>query len=369
MRLLKKLLAGLAGLLVIAVIGLAIAIRYEAGCEPVEGRDGPDSMLAVHYSCYGGPEVLQVGRHPRPVPRGKELLVRVENAAVNPLDWHFMRGSPYFMRLASGIGRPLDTRLGRDFSGVVVAVGPEVTRFKVGDAVFGGANGAFAEYLLRSEDLAVAAKPPNVSHAEAAAAPVAALTALQALRDKGELQAGQRVLINGASGGVGSYAVQIARAMGAHVTGVSSARNAERVLALGADAVIDYKTADYTRLPERYDLIVDNVGNHSVLANRRALAPGGRMVMVAGGHGDWLGPLANPLQALLVSPFVDEQFILLLAQLRAADLVTIGDMMAAGTLRSEIDRHYPLQEIAAAVEYSESGRARGKIIIDSPAAP
>ena len=369
MRLLKKLLTGVAALLAIAVIGLAIAIRYEASCEAIDGGDPADSMWAVHYSCYGGPEALQLGQHPKPVPQGNELLIRVESAAVNPLDWHFMRGSPYFMRLTSGIGKPSETRLGRDFSGVVEAVGPDVTRFGVGDAVFGGAGGAFAEYLLRTEDFAVAAKPDNVSHAEAAAAPVAALTALQALRDKGGLQSGERVLINGASGGVGTYAVQIAKAMGAHVTGVSSARNAERVLGLGADAVIDYKTSDYTRLDEEYDLIVDNVGNHSVLANRRALAPGGRMVMVAGGHGDWLGPVANPLQALVISPFIDEQMTMLLAQLKAEDLATIADMMAAGELRSVIDRHYSLEQIAEAVEYSESGRARGKIIIDMNASP
>ena len=364
MRVLKKLLLGLGTLIALAVVALAITIRYEADCAPIPTASTGDSMAAVHYNCYGGPEVLRLGQHPKPVPQGKELLVRVEQAAVNPLDWHFMRGSPYFMRLTSGIGRPSDTRLGRDFSGVVEAVGPEVTRFKVGDAVFGGAGGAFAEYVLRSEDFAVAAKPGNVSHADAAATPVAALTALQALRDKGQLQPGERVLINGASGGVGTYAVQIAKAMGAHVTGVSSARNAERVLALGADEVIDYKTSDYTRLDADYDLIVDNVGNHSVLANRRALVPGGRMVIVAGGYGDWLGPLVNPLQAMLVSPFVDEQFVTLLARLRAEDLATIADMMAAGEVRSVIDRHYPLEEIAAAIEHSESGRARGKIIID-----
>ena len=369
MRVLKKLLLAVPAVLAVAVVGLVIAIRYEAPCEPIVGGEDANSMVAVHYSCYGGPEVLQPGRHPKPEPQGNELLIRVENAAVNPLDWHFMRGAPYVMRLISGIGKPAETRLGRDFSGVVEAVGPEVTRFKVGDAVFGGANGAFAEYLLRTEDRAVALKPANVSHAEAAAAPVAALTALQALRDEGGLQSGERVLINGASGGVGTYAVQIAKAMGAHVTGVCSTRNAERVLALGADAVIDYKTSDYTRQDIQYDLIVDNVGNHSVFANRRALAPGGHMVMVAGGYGDWLGPFTNPLQALVVSPFVDQQFTTLLAQLRADDLVTIAEMMAAGELQSVIDRHYPLQEIAAAVEYSESGRARGKIIVDTSASP
>ncbi len=361
---LKKLLLGVAALFAVALVALAATLRYEADCTSIEPAVGDSTMAAVHYSCYGGTEVLQLGQHPKPVPKGNELLIRVEKAAVNPLDWHFMRGSPYVMRLASGIGRPSDTRMGRDFSGVVEAVGPDVTKFKAGDAVFGGAGGAFAEYLLRSEDFAVAAKPANVSHTDAAATPVAALTALQALRDKGGLQPGERVLINGASGGVGTYAVQIAKAIGAHVTGVSSARNAERVLALGADEVIDYTTSDYTRLDADYDLIVDNVGNHSVLANRRALVPGGRMVMVAGGHGDWIGPFANHAQALVVSLFVDEQFTPLMARLKADDLVTIADMMAAGELRSVIDRHYPLEEIAEAVEYSESGRARGKIIVD-----
>jgi len=364
MGVIKFLLKAIGGLLLLGIVALGITLRYESGCSPVAEASSGETMFAVHYSCYGGSEVLQLGQHSKPAPTGNELLIKVEKAAVNPLDWHFMRGSPYFMRLASGIGKPTDTRLGRDFSGVVEAVGPDVENYQVGDAVFGGAGGTFAEYVLRAEDYAVTAKPDNVSHAEAAAIPVAAATALQALRDKGELQPGQRVLINGASGGVGTYAVQMAKAMGAHVTGVCSTRNIERVRALGADEVIDYKSDDYTQLGLSFDLIVDNVGNNSVLANRRVLAPGGRMVMVAGGYGDWIGPLANPLMALLISPFVDEKFELLLAELKSEDLATVAGMMAAGELQTVIDRHYPLDEIADAIDYSESGRARGKIIID-----
>jgi len=364
MGVIKFLLKTIGGLLLLGIVALAITLRYESDCAPIpETRDG-ETMMAVHYSCYGGADVLQIGQHPKPIPTGNELLIRVEKAAVNPLDWHFMRGSPYFMRLTSGIGKPTDTRLGRDFSGVVEAVGPDVENYEVGDAVFGGAGGTFAEYVLRGEDYAVAAKPDNVSHADAAALPVAVATALQALRDKGELKPGQRVLINGASGGVGTYAVQIAKAMGAHVTGVCSTRNVERVMALGADEVIDYKTDDYTEMDQTYDLIVDNVGNHSILANRRALAPGGRMVMVAGGYGDWIGPLANPLMSLVISPFVEEEFVMLLAELKSEDLATAAEMMAAGDLKTVIDQHYPLSEIADAIDYSESGRARGKIIID-----
>ncbi|GHD37090.1 NAD(P)-dependent alcohol dehydrogenase [Halioglobus pacificus] len=367
MRFLKWVFGGALGLLVVGLIGLALAVQYSSSCPPTIGNSSaPETMTATSYYCYGGSDVLHVSELPKPVPTGNELLVRVQSASVNPLDWHFMRGSPYVMRLMSGIGGPDNIRLGRDFSGIVEAVGPEVTAFKVGDAVFGGGDGAFAQYLLRTEDRAVALKPASVSHAQAAATPVAALTALQALRDEGGLKAGQRVLINGASGGVGTYAVQIAKAMGAHVTGVASARNHQRVLDLGADEMIDYRSRDYTQEDARYDLIVDNVGNHSVFANHDVLAPGGSLVMVAGGYGDWVGPFKGTIGAMILQPFVDEDIRSLMAVFKAQDLQVIADMMATGQLRSQIDTHYALGDIAAAIDYSESGRARGKIIIDIP---
>ena len=365
MKILARLVGGLL-VLVVALLGVAaVVLSYDASCPPDSPiAAGDSSMQAVSYGCYGPPEVLRVGQVARPAPGPGEVLVKVKAAAVNPMDWHYMRGSPYFMRLMSGIGRPGDTRLGTDFAGVVEAVGEEVTEFKAGDAVFGGAAGAFSEYLVRAADRSVTHIPEGASFAEAAALPIAGITALQALRDKGQLKPGERVLINGASGGVGSFAVQIGKSMGATVTGVCSTRNLERVQALGADHVIDYKRSDYTSGEAQFDLIVDTVGNHSVWANSRVLAPGGRLVMVAGGHGDWLGPLENSLMAMLLAPFVEHSFITLLARLEKGDLEALAQLAAEGKLRSSIDRHYPLSEVAEAIAYSESGRARGKIILD-----
>ena len=365
MRIFYRIFGILLGLLLATSAVLAIALAYNAACPgPAGPLPGKNLMRAVSYQCYGSPEVLQVAETARPEPASNEVLVRVKAASVNPMDWHFMRGSPYFMRLMSGIGRPADTRLGTDFAGVVESVGAEVSEFEPGDRVFGGAVGAFGEYLVLAADRSIARMPPGISFAEAAAIPVAGITALQALRNSAEVQAGQRVLINGASGGVGGYAVQIARSLGATVVGVCSTRNVERVLALGADRVIDYTQSDYTRADEKYDLIVDLVGNHSVQANRRALAAAGRMVMVAGGQGDWLGPLKNPIMAALLSPFVEQEFVTLLARLDKPDLEALAAMLAGSELRPVIDRHYPLARVAEAIAYSETGRAQGKIIVD-----
>ena len=365
MRIFYWITGSLLGLLLATIAVLAVALAHNAACPSrAESPPGKDIMRAVTYQCYGSPEVLQVVETGRPEPADNEVLVRVKAASVNPMDWHYMRGSPYFMRLMSGIGRPEDTRLGTDFAGVVESVGAEVSEFKPGDTVFGGATGAFGEFVVLDADRSVTHMPPGISFAEAAAIPVAAITALQALRDSGKVQAGQRVLINGASGGVGGYAVQIARSLGATVIGVCSTRNVERVLALGADRVIDYTQSDYTRAEEEYDLIVDLVGNHSVQANRRVLASGGRMVIVAGGQGDWLGPLKNPIMAARLSPLGEQEFVTLLARLDKPDLDALAAMMAGGELRSVIDRHYPLSRVAEAIAYSETGRAQGKIIVD-----
>lgn len=320
-------------------------------------------MKAVTYRCYGSPEVLEFGDIEKPVPAGDEVLVRVQAAAVNPLDWHYMRGSPYLMRLMSGLGAPKDTGFGVDFSGAVEAVGRDVRSFKPGDEVFGGKGGAFAEYISISEDRQIVHRPENLTAQEAAAVPIAALTALQALRDKGEIQPGQKVLINGASGGVGTFAVQIAKSYGAEVTGVCSARNVELVQSLGADHVIDYKKESYIESGNTWDLIIDNVGNHSLLANRKVLAPDGRFVIVGGPGGNWVGPLVRPLMATILSPFVDQEFIMLMAQGRKDDLATLAQLLQSGELRPVIDRTWPLEQVAEAIRYSESGRARGKIII------
>jgi NADPH:quinone reductase-like Zn-dependent oxidoreductase len=275
-----------------------------------------------------------------------------------------MRGSPYIMRLGAGIGAPKDSRLGVDFAGTVEAVGKTVTRFKPGDEVFGGRTGAFAEYVIVPENRALALKPSNVTFEQAASVPIAAITALQALRDKGKLKPGQKVLINGASGGVGTFAVQIAKTFGAEVTGVCSTRNVEMVRSLGADHVIDYKLEDYTQSGQHYDLIIDMVGNHSLLANRKVLNSNGILVMVGGAKGNWIAPLKNPIKALMLSPFVDQELVLILARLRQDDLTIIGDLMQAGKVTPVIDRRYRLSEVPAAIRYSEEGHARGKIIID-----
>jgi NADPH:quinone reductase-like Zn-dependent oxidoreductase len=321
-------------------------------------------MNAIVYRCYGAPEVLNLERIEKPVPADDEVLVKIRAAAVNPLDWHYMRGEPYIMRLGSGLGAPHNSRLGVDFAGTIESVGRKVRRFKPGDEVFGGRTGAFAEYVTIPEDRALTRKPANVTYEQAASVPIAAITALQALRDQGALQPGQRVLINGASGGVGTFAVQIAKWMGAEVTGVCSTRNVELVRSLGADHVIDYTREDYTRSGQHFDLIVDNVGNHSLLANREVLNPGGKLVIIGGSSGNWLGPLMRPIAGLLLSPFTDQDFLMLLAELKPDDLALLGELMQAGEIVPVIDRRYPLSKLPDAIRYSEEGHARGKIIVN-----
>lgn len=365
MKLRYKIVSGFVIVLVIGVAALAALLSHDAPCTPLpEPAPGAETMRAVTYTCYGGPEVLTVATVEKPLPAAGEVQVRVQKAAVNPLDWHFMRGSPYIMRLGSGLGAPDRSRLGVDFAGTVAAVGANVTRFRPGDAVFGGHFGAFAEYIVVKDDGSVAPRPPDWDVEEAAGVSIAALTALQALRDKGRVQPGDKVLINGASGGVGTFAVQIAKAMGADVTGVCSTRNVDLVRSLGADEVIDYKQIDYTQSGRHWDVIVDNVGNHSVLANRRMLTEDGRYVMVAAPGGGWVGPLMRPLFAALVDPFVGQELVMLMAQQSREDLETLAELAGSGQLRSVIDRHYSLDEIADAIRYSEAGHARGKIIID-----
>ncbi len=367
MRFLLKLAAALLALVLLALAGLAGALAYTRPCEEVTSSSGAEpAMLAYRYYCYGGPEVLQLERLARPEPGAGEVLVRVRAAGVNPLDWHYLRGTPYFMRLVSGIGAPSEPRLGVDFSGTIEAVGPGVTRFKPGDEVWGGGTGAYSEFLTLPADRNLVLKPPGISHAQAAAVPIAGLTALQALRDKGGLQAGQEVLINGASGGVGTFAVQLARAMGARVTGVCSGRNVDLVRSLGAQRVINYKQEDFTLGNRRYDLIIDMVGNHSLGALRQVLAPAGTLVMVGGQKGDWLGPMVQPLQAAALAPFIDQQLEMLMARFNLEDLQFLADMMATGELNPVIDRQFPLAGLPEAIRYSETGRARGKIIVTIP---
>ncbi|TQV75639.1 NAD(P)-dependent alcohol dehydrogenase [Aliikangiella marina] len=320
-------------------------------------------MRAIAHYCYGAADQLKLEKVAKPSPSDKQVLVKVHRAAVNPLDYHMMRGAPYFIRLGRGIGHPERNVMGADYAGVVEAVGSNVSRFKPGDRVFGGSRGAYADYIMVAEDSAIALIPENVSFEQASAVGVAASTALQALRDHGQLTRGQSVLINGASGGVGTYAVQIAKSMGAEVAGVCSTRNVERVVAIGADRVFDYKKESYIDSGEKYDLIVDMVSNHSISDNRKVLKPGGRYVMVGGSKGNWLGPLAQPISAMIQNSFVDEELIFFVASLTQADTQVLADMMAQGSVTSVIDRVYELEQVAEAISYSESRRARGKIII------
>ncbi len=365
MKLRYKITGGILIFLAVAITSLALVLSHNSACGPSPAvSDETELMKAIVYRCYGSPEVLEFEDVEKPMPADDEVLVKVHAASVNPLDWHYLRGSPYIMRLGSGLGAPKDSRLGVDFAGTVEAVGKNVTRFKPGDEVFGGRSGAFADYVIIPEDRALVLKPSNATFEQAASMPIAAITALQALRDKGRLKPGQKVLINGASGGVGTFAVQIAKSFGAEVTGVCSTRNVEMVRSIGADHVVDYTKEDYTESGEHYDLIIDNVGNHSLLANRRVLNPYGIFVIIGGPKGNWLGPLMSPIKALMLSPFVGQEFVMLLAKMDKDDLTILGDLMETGKVTAVIDRRYRLSEVPAAIRYSEEGHARGKIVID-----
>jgi NADPH:quinone reductase-like Zn-dependent oxidoreductase len=353
-------------IIAVAVVGLGITLSRDAPCGPVPAPPANVPLMkAIVYHCYGAPDVLKVENIEKPAPTATQVLVKVRAASVNPYDWHFMRGKPYFMRLDSGIGAPKETRFGVDYAGTVEAVGPDVKTFKPGDEVFGARTGAFAEYVIVREERMVVPKPAHVSFEQAASIGIAGTTALQALRDRGKLQAGQKVLINGASGGVGTFAVQIAKAMGAEVTGVCSTRNVDMVRSLGADRVIDYTKEDYTQGASSYDLIVDMAGSRSLLDNKRVLKPEGIFVIVGGPKGgDFLGPMAVVLKALVLSPFISQDMGMMLAQSNKEDLAFIADLIQTGKVTPVIDRHYPLSQVPEAVAYVEEGHARGKVIID-----
>jgi NADPH:quinone reductase-like Zn-dependent oxidoreductase len=325
------------------------------------------TMKAIVYREFGSPDVLRLEEVEKPVPGDDQVLVRVRAAALNPLDWHYLEGTPYIARpLAFGFFAPKETRLGVDYAGTIEAVGKSVTRFQPGDDVFGGGAGTLAEYVCVRAEGAVVEKPASLTFEQAAAVPIAALTALQSLRDRAQVRAGQKVLINGASGGVGTFAVQVAKSFGADVTGVCSTRNVELVLSLGADRVFDYTKEDFTRGDQRYDVILDNVGNRSLLACRRVLEPGGHYVLIGGGgvfEARWLGPLPKIVRLLVLSPFVSQDMRMFLANMNRDDLALLGDMMRTGKVTPVIDRRYGLSEVAEAFRYLEQGHARGKVIV------
>ena len=321
-------------------------------------------MKAAIYTQYGAPDVVRILDVDTPVPKDAEVLIRIRAAAVNPLDWHFLRGTPRVARIVFGLAGPKNPRLGVDVAGQVEGVGRGVTRFKPGDAVFGVCKGAFAEYTCADESKLVT-KPDRISFEQAAGVPIAALTALQGLRDYGRLQPGQKVLINGAAGGVGTFAVQIAKAFGADVTGVCSTGNVDLVRSIGANHVIDYTRHDFATSGRLFDLFFDGVGNRSLSACRRVLSPKGTYVAIGGGSTD-TGSFAlifDAIAQLATSWFVSQRLVGFIAKTRQEDLVTLQGLLASGTVTPVIDRCFPLSELPDAIRYLEAGHARGKVIV------
>jgi NADPH:quinone reductase-like Zn-dependent oxidoreductase len=320
-------------------------------------------MKAIVYTEYGSPDVLKLEEIEKPTPKEDEVLVKVHAASVNAADRHLLRADPFLVRLMAGLLKPKNTILGADIAGRVEAVGRKVKQFQPGDEVFGdmleSGCGGFAEYVCAPENI-VALKPASMTFEEAAAVPLAALTALQGLRDQGQIQPGQKVLIHGASGGVGTFAVQIAKSFGAEVTGVCSTRNLDMVRSIGADQVIDYTQEDFTQNGQRYDLIIDNVGNPSVYKRfyKRSLSPKGICVITAGSFflQLFLGPWMSMTGSNKIGTFMANGT-------RKEDIVFIKELLEAGKVVPVIDRHYPLREVAEAIRYLEAGHARGKVVI------
>jgi NADPH:quinone reductase-like Zn-dependent oxidoreductase len=331
-------------------------------------------MNAIDYHEYGSPDVLELKDIDKPLVKDDEVLVRVHAASVNRLDWHLMRGSPYISRLQAGLRKPKDSVLGADVAGQVEAVGKAVTKFQQGDDVFGSlfgqGFGAFAEYVSVSDDF-LELKPANLSFEQAAAVPLAALTALQGLRDHGRVAPGHKVLIIGASGGVGTFAVQIAKSFGAEVTGVCSARNVDMVRSIGADHVIDYTQEDFTEGGQRFDLVFETAGSHSPSEIRRVLTSKGTLVLIGhgGSEGRWIGPVGRLIRALVLSRFVSQRMVSYIGKPNYSsgpndgDLATLKELIEAGKIRPVIDRTYSLSETPEALRYLEEGHARGKVVI------
>ena len=321
-------------------------------------------MRAIAQEEFGSPDILELKEVDKPSVGDDEVLIRVKAASANPWDWHFMRGMPYISRPQAGWRRPKNMVLGSDVAGEVETVGEHVARFRPGDEVFGFVgHGAFAEYVSVPEDVLVQ-KPAGVSFEQAATVPLAAMTALQGLRDSGGLKEGERVLIIGASGGVGTFAVQIAKAMGAHVTGVCSGRNLDLVKSIGADEVIDYTKEDFTNGSERFDLIFQLAGTASPSACRRALTSNGRLVLSSGdSKGRIIGPVGRVLRATLLSPFVSQSLRTLSVKRSSEDLRYLGELIEAGKMSPVIDKTYSLSETPDAIRYLETGHARGKLVI------
>jgi len=327
----------------------------------------PTNPMKAILSCEYGVENLQLREVEKPTPADNEVLVRVRAASVNPVDGHLMRGNILMRLLGGGLRKPKNTRFGTDFAGVVKAVGKNVTDFKAGDEVFGAKNGAVADYICVKADRAIVIKPGNITFEQAGSVGVAAVTALQGLRDSGHIQAGQKVLINGASGGVGTFAVQIAKSYGADVTAVCSTRNVDLVKSIGADRVIDYTKDDFTKSDQRYDMIYDLVGNHSFSERRKILTPNGICVLAgiggAGFHPESWGRILGNFKNAFQSKFTSQKFVFYIAKLTKDDLNVLRDLMSAGKVSPVIDRTYKISDTQAAVRYLEEGHARGKVVV------
>jgi NADPH:quinone reductase-like Zn-dependent oxidoreductase len=344
-----------------------IVMSHESPCPPAPTlAAGVEPMRAITGRCYGPPgAVLALENIAKPQPGDGKVLIKVHAASVNPAEWHRVTGKPYFMRMSKGFGAPEHVRVGYDMAGTIEAVGTNVTRFKVGDEVFGGGGGSLAEYVVVDEkDGDIAMKPAEVSFEEAAGILIAGGTALQALREYGHIEPGQKVLINGASGGVGTYAVQLAKAFGAEVTAVCSTRNVELVRSLGADHVIDYTKDNFTEGKAQYDLIVDNVGNHPFMDLRRVVKAEGTIVTISGPKtNNFLGPMTRIARMKMLDSFISQNLVFFVADVDAADLEFMAGLMRDGKLKSVIDRRYPLEQAGTALDYIGTSRARGKVIV------
>ena len=363
MKLRYKILNGVAAVIVLGVATLMITVSYDSSCPSVPAlAAGTPSIHAIRNRCYGVPQGVRLETIEKPVPGEGQILIKVRASSVNPAEWYGISGQPYLVRLMNGIGAPKDAHAGYDMAGVVEAVGPKVTLFKPGDEVFGGAWGAYAEYVVAREQAGIIKKPAELGFEEAAAIPIAAITALQGLRDQGHIAAGKKVLINGASGGVGTYGVQIAKALGAEVTGVCSTRNVEMVRSLGADHVVDYTKDNFTKSNERYDIILDNVGSQDFTDMARVMKPDGIIIVVGGSKkGPFLGPIKRILWSKLVH--IDPKITFYLARVNKTDLELLANLAREGKLKSVIDRRYPLEQTGAALAYLGEGHARGKVIV------
>jgi NADPH:quinone reductase-like Zn-dependent oxidoreductase len=352
-------------LLMLLALAAWLFIAYWTSTNDCERYNAvPTKPIKAIVYCKYGLANLKLKDIEKPAPTDNEVLVRIHASSVNPADMICKGGA----RIVTGLRKPTITRLGTDFAGTVEAVGKDVTKFKPGDEVFGGKTGAFAEYVCVREDRGIALKPANITFEQAGSVGIAGITALQGLRDKGKIQSGQKVLVNGASGGVGTFAVQIAKSYGAEVTGVCSTRNLEMVRSIGADHTIDYTKEDFTKTDQRYDVLFDNIQNHSFSERRAILNPDGICIMAGVGGsgasgGQILGVLAGELNAYFCSRFTNQKFVAFLAQFSQKDLNVLADLMHSGKVTPVIDRTYKLSDVPDAFRYLEQGHARGKVVI------